>query len=209
MDVAAINLSFQEWIGLVASYALGCFATGYYWVRWKKGLDIRQLGSGNVGAKNASRILGKNGFLVTFLGDCIKGALAVAMAKGLDFSIIAVIGCMLMVVVGHNWPVQLRFHGGKGISTSFGAMLIFDPLLVCFATVFFLLAYSLSRSFTLCGLAAFVISPIISWLIHHDGIQFLGILTLAIMVLVSHHQNIIAEFRRSKPVTKVEGNETY
>ena len=209
MDVSTTSLSFQEWIGLILSYGLGCFATGYYWIRWKKGLDIRQLGSGNVGAKNVGRILGKGGFVITFLGDFLKGILAVGLARMLDFSLLALIGCMLMVVIGHNWPIQLGFHGGKGISTSIGALLIFDPLTLCIGLLVFLLFFFIIRRFTLCGLITFLFSPVISWLNHTASAQWLGILVLALIVLLSHHENINSELHRSKPITKVEGEKTF
>ncbi len=209
MDVLTTSLSFQEWIGLILSYGLGCFATGYYWIRWKKGLDLRYLGSGNVGAKNAGRVLGKSGFALTFVGDFLKGVFAVGLARILDFSLLAVIGCMLMVVIGHNWPVQLGFRGGKGISTSIGAMLLVDPATVAFGLLVFLLLFIIFRSFTLCGLMTFLFSPFISWLCHPDSTVWVGIFALTTIVLLSHHKNIGTELHRSKPITKVEGEKTF
>ena len=73
-------LSGKEFSWVLTSYCLGCFTAGYYWVRSRTGLDIRQQGSGSVGARNAGRVLGPGAFLVTFLLDFGKGALAVAGA---------------------------------------------------------------------------------------------------------------------------------
>lgn len=69
----------KEFMLILASYALGCLATGYYWVRWQTGQDIRRLGSGGVGARNVGRVLGPWGFTITLLGDAAKGALAVGL----------------------------------------------------------------------------------------------------------------------------------
>src|SRR5687768_11116824 len=82
-------------------YCLGCFAAGYYWVRWRTGQDIRQLGSGTVGARNAGRILGPWAFAVVLLLDFTKGALAVWLATKLNVSPEVTVMSMAAVVVGH------------------------------------------------------------------------------------------------------------
>src|SRR5438552_16901491 len=120
---AQLNLAL---IILLGSYVLGCFTAGYYFGRWRAGQDIRLLGSGSVGAKNVWRVSGAFGFFVTLLGDFAKGALAVWMAAQFTTNERVVALTALFVVVGHIWPVQLRFHGGKGVCTSLGALLVFD-----------------------------------------------------------------------------------
>jgi acyl-phosphate glycerol 3-phosphate acyltransferase len=109
---------------ILVCYAVGCFASGYYWVKWRTGQDIRNLGSGSVGARNVGRVLGPWGFVVTLLADVTKGVIAVALAKASGLRPDAVIAAMMGVVIGHTWPVQLRFHGGKGIATSLGALVV-------------------------------------------------------------------------------------
>ncbi len=98
------TLTGRELVWMVASYLVGCFTAGYYWTRWRAGQDIRQFGSGNVGARNVGRVLGAGGFTVTFLLDLAKGALAVAAALWLGLRPEAVVASMVAVVVGHNWP---------------------------------------------------------------------------------------------------------
>src|SRR5579859_7966679 len=107
---------------LAASYLLGCFTSGYYFVRWRLGQDIRDSGSGNVGARNVGRLLGAPGFLATTAADVAKGMLAVWLALEFthDFRLAGL--AMLTVVLGHIWPVQLGFRGGKGVATSIGAL---------------------------------------------------------------------------------------
>src|SRR2546428_11226923 len=107
----------QELTTIFVCYLIGCFTAGYYWVRWRTGQDIRHEGSGNVGARNVGRLLGPPAFIATLLLDLGKGALAVGMALYFGLRPEMVIAAMLAVVVGHNWPMQLRFHGGKGIAT--------------------------------------------------------------------------------------------
>src|ERR1035437_1663501 len=123
-------------IGLGA-YGLGCFTAGYYLVRWRTGQDIRELGSGSVGARNVGRVLGWQGFLAAVLGDFGKGALAVWAARQFTTDDRLVTLALPAVVAGHLWPVQLRFRGGKGMAAALGALLIYDyRLTVPFALLF-------------------------------------------------------------------------
>src|SRR5262245_53037648 len=122
--------SAREIVWTIASYFLGCVTAGYYWTRWRTGQDIRQIGSGNVGARNVGRILGPSGFTVTLLLDMAKGAFAAGTAWWLNLSAEGIVASMVAVVVGHNWPMQLRFRGGKGVAVSLGALLTYDPFIV-------------------------------------------------------------------------------
>jgi len=136
------NWNLAGWL-VLGAYVLGCFASGYYLVRWRAGQDLRELGSGSVGARNAGRILGVPGFLLTLIGDFAKGALTVWAAQHLTQDERLVALAMVAVVVGHIWPVQLRFRGGKGIATSLGALLVYDyhlalAFVICFAAFFLL-----------------------------------------------------------------------
>ena len=108
---------------LVGAYALGCFGTGYYLVRAQTGRDIREIGSGSIGARNVSRVLGRSGFCVTLLADFAKGAMAVWAARQFSGSEFSPRWHVLTVTVGHVWPVQLGFRGGKGVATSLGGLL--------------------------------------------------------------------------------------
>src|SRR5580698_1890510 len=111
---------------VVAAYLIGCFTTGYYLVRVWTGRDIRDIGSGSTGARNVGRVLGKAGLILTAVGDLGKGALAVWLARAFSHDDISAALAVPAVVAGHLWPVQLKFHGGKGIATSFSALLVFD-----------------------------------------------------------------------------------
>src|ERR1041385_8259254 len=109
----------QAGIICFCSYLLGCFAAGYYLVRMRLGEDIRELGSGSVGARNVGRVLGKTGFLLTVLSDFGKGAFAVWAARHFftpsDERLVAL--AMISVIAGHIWPMQLRFRGGTRTAT--------------------------------------------------------------------------------------------
>lgn len=179
-------------IGLFA-YLLGCFATGYYLVRTRLGEDIRELGSGNVGARNVGRLLGKTGFLITVLGDFGKGALAVWAARHFttDERIVAV--AMVLVVAGHIWPAQLRFHGGKGMATSLGALLVYDPKLAFIFCVLFLGAFVLQWRTVLPGLFALLCLPLAGLFLMQDHIQVAMLTVMSGLVLFAHRRNIADE----------------
>ncbi len=179
-------------IGFCA-YLLGCFAAGYYLVRSRLGEDVRELGSGSVGARNVGRILGKTGFLLTLLCDFGKGALAVWAARHFtkDDRIVAL--AMVAVVAGHIWPAQLRFHGGKGMATSLGALLIFDPKFAFIYGALFLGSFVLLWRSVLPGLFALICLPLVALFLGQDRIEVVLITVTAGLVLFAHRKNIADE----------------
>ncbi len=180
----------------VAAYLLGCFTTGYYLVRLRLGCDIRDSGSGSVGARNVGRLLGWRGFLLTVLGDFGKGALAVWAAWHYSADGCLVLVAMLAVVAGHVWPVQLRFRGGKGMATSLGALLIYDLQLAVVFAVLFAAAFAVLRKTVLPGLLAMASLPAVSWYLKHDPTEAVGISALAALVLIAHRANLLSEVCR-------------
>jgi glycerol-3-phosphate acyltransferase PlsY len=185
------------WIWIIASYVLGCVNGAYYVVRFWKGADIRTIGTGNPGARNAVRALGWRGGLVVFLVDAGKGALAVlgALALGLDY--IHVVASGVAVTVGHIFPVQLGFRGGKGIATAFGLALVLDPLV---ALLGLLVAGGLKfvASASLSGALAMASTPVIAALLSRDTTLILGLAVLALLGFAAHHADFGGLVRRSE-----------
>src|SRR5665213_1200032 len=175
---------------LLAAYFSGCFATGYYLVRWRAGQDIRDLGSGNIGARNAGRVLGSSGCLLTVAGDLLKGALAVWMAILLTGNDRVALPALLAVVAGHMWPVLLRFHGGKGVSTSLAGLLVCDIRLLLAYCMVFALGFVLLRRTVISGLLAYAALPLAAWFLHEDAAHVCGISILAAVILIAHHKNM-------------------
>ena len=180
----------KETLLIMMGYALGCFASGYYLVRWWTGDDIRLIGSGNVGATNVGRVLGWPGFLLTVLCDFSKGLLAVWLAEYFRVNPTGVVLTMLAVAIGHVWPAQLWFHGGKGVATSLGAVLMFDYLIAGFFSGLFLLLWVTLRNFVLAGLLAFAITPLALFLLDFPLNSVFGLSALALLILVAHRKNI-------------------
>ena len=114
----------EIFLGLFLSYLLGAIPTAYLFGKIAKGIDIRQHGSGNVGATNAFRILGKKVGAIVLLLDILKGTLAITVIGNLFHFDKVFLRVLLgvMVVIGHNWTVFLQFKGGKGIATSLGVL---------------------------------------------------------------------------------------
>jgi glycerol-3-phosphate acyltransferase PlsY len=181
--------------GLIAlgAYILGCFTTGYYLVRTVKGIDIRTVESGSVGARNVGRVLGKSGFIFTTVGDVAKGVFAVWGAQKLDSHPEIVALALLAVVAGHIWPAQLRFHGGKGVATSLGALGIYDWRLLMVYLALFACGYLVVRKSTLPGLFAFACLPFAVFGFVHDWTKASALGVLALMVLFAHRANLMQE----------------
>ena len=113
----------------IAAYLLGSIPLAYIIARWTRGVDLRKFGSGNVGSSNVLQATSKRWAIPVVLFDIGKGLLAVWLARwtGLDIAPQFLVG--FAAIAGHNWPVFLGFHGGRGIFTSFGVILAFSPLL--------------------------------------------------------------------------------
>jgi glycerol-3-phosphate acyltransferase PlsY len=193
------NLHSANWnqasIICLCSYLLGCFAAGYYLVRMRLGEDIRELGSGSVGARNVGRVLGKTGFLLTLMFDFSKGAFAVWAARHFttppDDRLIAL--AMVSVIAGHIWPLQLRFRGGKGMATSLGAMAIYDPYLALTFVILFFCAFVLLWRTVLPGLFAFACLPLACLLLDHSPAKVILVSLSAGLVLLAHRKNFMEE----------------
>lgn len=110
-------------VGMVAAaYFLGAIPFGYL-IAKTKGVDIRQAGSGNIGATNVERVLGKTAGKITLLCDGLKGLLPVLLARAATQDERWLAAVALATIIGHNWPVYLQFKGGKGVTTTYGSFL--------------------------------------------------------------------------------------
>lgn len=178
----------------LGAYLLGCFATGYYLVRFRTGKDIRELGSGNVGARNVGRVLGKTGFLLTVVGDVAKGVFAVWAAKHFRAEEWMGAVALLAVVAGHLWPAQLGFRGGKGVATSLGALAVYDFHLALAFLVCFALAAAVMRKTLVPGLLGFIALPLASSYLGHARAEVVELSILAGLIVLAHRRNVMAAF---------------
>jgi acyl phosphate:glycerol-3-phosphate acyltransferase len=179
-------------VAAVAAYALGCVSAGYYLVRLVAAEDIRMSGSRAAGATNVGRRLGAGGFAVTLALDCAKGAAAAWTARQAGLDPPAAGLAVVAVVVGHVWPAQLRFRGGKGIAPSLGAFVVYDPRVVIAIAAVFALGYALLRRFMICGLIAYVAAPLILLPLGVPGDVVAAVAAVAAIVLVAHRGDLRA-----------------
>ena len=194
---------------LILSYLIGAIPNGYVIgkVFFKK--DIREFGSGNTGATNSFRVLGKPaGFIVTFL-DIFKGFITVFFP--LWFSVHAqgpistffthglIVG--IFAIIGHVYPIYLKFKGGKAVATSAGVVLGVNPiLLLILADIFFGILY-LTKYVSLSSIIA-AISCVIGSLIIHDYILFGMSAFVSIILIFRHRSNIVRIFKGEEPKIK-------
>lgn len=190
----------QASVIIITAYLLGCISTGYYLVMAMTGKDIRQHASGNAGSRNAGRLLGTRGFVLTVIGDAGKGLLAVWLARQIGGDPFLATAALAAAVAGHIWPVQLRFRGGKGLATFAGGMLLLDPLLLAAGLALCLILYPLLRGATRCGLAALAATPILfagRSIAAGDAVltgEYMLFCLLVATILFAHRANIRREF---------------
>lgn len=171
----------------LAGYLLGSIPFGLMLTRAAGLGDIRKIGSGNIGATNVLRTGRKGLALATLLLDAGKGAAAVLIAQnwGPDMGIMA--GCGALI--GHLFPLWLRFRGGKGVATSLGVLLALDWRIGLIACLIWLVVAVLFRYSSLAALSALAAAPIAAWFLATRQLAAVG-LVIALLVWLRHHQNI-------------------
>jgi glycerol-3-phosphate acyltransferase PlsY len=181
----------------VIAYLLGSIPFGFLLVRIFRKEDIRTLGSGNIGATNVVRSGAKGLGALTFLLDAAKGYVAVFATKwllGESFSGPDVYAtAALFAVLGHMYPVWLRFKGGKGVATAFGVFLALAPRAALIGLAIFIVVLLISRYVSLASIVSAVAFPLLALLLPHanETPLFIAIVFLIpLLVIVKHRQNI-------------------
>jgi len=149
----------MKYIFLFAAYLLGSVPTGYILYRLKEKKDIRGLGSTNIGATNVLRVSGWKLALPVALSDVLKGAIPVYLALRLFPEPWVAYAAGLLAVLGHCFPVYIRFRGGKGVATSVGAFAVLAHLPLLCAIAVWIIVVALTRFVSLGSLAAFLSLP--------------------------------------------------
>jgi glycerol-3-phosphate acyltransferase PlsY len=196
---------------VIGSYLLGSIPFGYLAGRIG-GIDIRKCGSGNVGATNVMRTLGKSYGYPVFVADFLKGFGAVKMSLLIAtrvqsewnspemFGILAAISS----VIGHSFPVWLHFKGGKGVATSAGALFALAPVAALVGAAIWILTFWLTRYVSVASVAAAAALPLIilitTWLSEHGGKSlFYSSVCLAAVVIWRHRSNLSRLIRGTEP----------
>ncbi len=194
-------------LAIILSYFLGSIPTAYLVGRYYKGLDIREHGSGNVGATNAFRVLGKGPGIFVLIIDVLKGAAALLLI-GRFFNIVSALGIVLLsvaVVCGHNWTIFLQFKGGKGIATSLGVLIgivamlptVLPVLIICLLVwggVFWF-----SRMISLASMIASVALPLAMFVSGQVPEMVLLGSIFCVFVIYRHRSNMTRIFYGTEP----------
>jgi glycerol-3-phosphate acyltransferase PlsY len=184
---------FQNWVlPILVSYLLGSISFSYLITRYLRGIDIREYGSGNAGATNTMRVLGKGPAALVGLLDALKGIAAVGVGYYVsDGDSTVMMVCGIAAIVGHNWPVFFGFRGGKGIATTAGvtAILVLAPGLI--AGVIAILFIVITRYVSLGSLIFTSLVPIVMLFMDYSSALIWLYLLITLMAIIRHKQNII------------------
>jgi len=187
--------------GLVVagSYILGCFVAAYYVTRWRRGVDIRASGSGNAGARNMARVYGLSDAALTLVLDAAKGAIAVLAGLYFVGPEWAAVAALFAAMVGHIWPAQLGFHGGKGAATGLGGILVLDPLATLALLGVGAVLFAITRNFFRSGLAAIGAAAPMLAVFQHDIPTIVATALTSLLTLVVQHP--VLDVRRQPRAT--------
>lgn len=179
-------------VTILLSYLIGCFSSAYFLGKISKNIDIRNYGSGNAGATNALRVLGKKIGALTFALDILKGVIAVLIGRAL-FGFNGSLLAGIFVVIGHNFPVFLGFKGGKGVATSFGVLLMlnWEAALLCLLVAASIIIFT--KYVSLGSIVASISAPLMMVLTLDSVNKYLYITTwlLAALSVYRHKANIL------------------
>lgn len=174
---------------LAGAYLLGSIPTGLLLGKLY-GIDVRSEGSGNIGATNLYRTVGRKVGIITLFGDCLKGFLPVMLAwqLGLGEPLQAWIG--LAAFCGHVFSIFLLFKGGKGVATALGVYLALAPLAVLGALLVFIIFVAVWRYISLGSVVAAAVMPLIIFLRPHSNQLLIATALISLIVILKHHANI-------------------
>jgi acyl phosphate:glycerol-3-phosphate acyltransferase len=189
----------KELLLIITAYLIGSIPTALIISKFFFGVDIREYGSGNMGATNTFRVLGSKYGTIVMVGDMLKGILAVSLYNLLPYYLTnelertnLMIGLGLAAVVGHIYPIWAQFRGGKGVATLFGMLLAIQPIVAASCVGVFLLVLFLTRYVSLSSILAGVALPICVLWIYNEKEVFYRVFAVAVaaLVVLTHQKNI-------------------
>lgn len=194
----------------VTAYLLGSIPTAVWWGRKFYGIDVREFGSGNSGATNTFRVLGKKAGIPVLAIDIIKGILAVLLVYLSPFAydssefVNLELGLGIAALVGHVFPIYAGFRGGKGVATMLGIVICITPLTSLLVLLVFLTVLIISKYVSLSSMSAGISFPVFLNIVLKNENQTLLIFSLfvAVLLLITHKKNIARLLKRQE--TKVD-----
>lgn len=177
---------------VLISYLIGSISFSIFAARMIKGIDIRQHGSGNAGATNTMRVLGRGPGITVFILDILKGVFAVLLGHWLvpDSELIPAL-CGLAAIAGHNWPIYFGFKGGKGIATLVGIMITLAPIPGLIAGAVAVVVIAITRFVSVGSLIFSLLAPVFILVFHESLSLFWVSIVLCIFAFWRHRTNIV------------------
>jgi acyl phosphate:glycerol-3-phosphate acyltransferase len=174
---------------VLTAYLVGSVPTGYI-VGSLAGVDVRKVGSGNVGATNVARVVGKRQGIFTLVADAAKGFVPVIFALNLGLTPVATAFVGIAAFLGHLYPVFLRFRGGKGVATALGVFLGLAPWATVGLIAVFTAVLLTTRFVSLSSMVAAVLAPVALWLLSYPPVSIGVSFFIAVMIVLRHRENI-------------------
>jgi glycerol-3-phosphate acyltransferase PlsY len=175
---------------LITAFILGSIPFGIIVARIK-GVDLKKVGSGNIGATNVLRSLGKWSAVLTLLGDILKGTVAVIIGKLLGVGAVyeGLIG--LSAILGHNFSIFLRFRGGKGVATSLGVLFVYTPQAAFLTLIIWITVVALTRYSSLAAIVSFGLLPVnVTLFDPRDQKRLFFTILITLLIFIRHKDNI-------------------
>lgn len=175
---------------MVIGYLIGSQSASYLISRYIGKIDIRQHGSGNAGATNVFRNLGKGAGSMALLGDLLKGSLASFIGLKLGGSVDMAFLCGLWAVLGHCYPFTIGFKGGKGVATSAGVIAVVSPTIFLILLGCQILVILTTRYMSLASVVSALLLPVLGFLFHYEGLFIPYSIVFSLFVIYKHRENI-------------------
>lgn len=177
----------EIFVVFVLSYILGSIPFSLI-ITKIKGINLREVGSGNIGATNVARTENKFLAVLTLLLDSFKGFIAIYIAQQFFDNDLWIYASAILAVLGHMFPIWLRFNGGKGVATTLGILIALNIPLASVFVFIWLIVFFTFRYSSLASLTAAVITVVASFFFQKE--LFLALLIVAILIFLKHHRNI-------------------
>jgi len=179
----------NELAAVTLAYLVGSIPFAFLLSR-QQGVDLRRTGSGNLGATNVLRTTGVRAAVLAMVLDAMKGTVAVLVAESLSAGLVAPVAAAFASVVGHVYPVWLRFRGGKGVATAAGAFAVLAPAALMVAAVVFLVAVSVTRFISVGSIAGAVTLTVVAAASGAPEIVTIGAAASAVIIIHGHRGNL-------------------
>jgi glycerol-3-phosphate acyltransferase PlsY len=183
---------------ILFGYLMGSVPVGFI-LGSRSGIDVREVGSGNVGATNVARVVGKRQGILTLIADTAKGFLPVILAMQLGASLAATVLVGAAAFLGHLYPIFLKFKGGKGVATALGVFLAVAPMATLVLVALFAVTVLASRIVSLSSILTAVAAPIIFWLFSYPPLVVGMAAFIALAITCRHRSNIRRMMNGSEP----------